>query len=182
MKQFNYNSLSARFYRWFYNQSYMPNNICPYFWKLVLAVVFCIPYGIYLLPAMFKKDTYCRNEEAKEFWAVLFWWSFTILGIGVLLFMMSVPILWLFGINVSNSEHNQIQEVIIGTAIWTALIIILIARYIHVYKHNKRYKESFTRPKRGPSVIGTWISDFYHKRCSIITWSNPNTQENGTDN
>jgi len=33
----NYNSLTARLYREFFNTEEMPNSLCPYFWKMILA-------------------------------------------------------------------------------------------------------------------------------------------------
>lgn len=47
----NKNSFSARLYRWFYcvNEYNMPNNLCPYAWKLFVMWITIIPYLIFSL-------------------------------------------------------------------------------------------------------------------------------------
>jgi len=42
----NTNSLLAQIYRSFYEVGYMPDNLCSYFWKLIIA---CIFYPFYLI-------------------------------------------------------------------------------------------------------------------------------------
>lgn len=44
------NSLSARLYRYFYETNKMPNSLCTYFWKLVIAYLLIIPLEIIGLP------------------------------------------------------------------------------------------------------------------------------------
>ena len=58
----NKNSISAKLFRWFYRTSELPTNLCPYFWKLVMAYVFAIPVFIISLPyVIVDKDS--RNES-----------------------------------------------------------------------------------------------------------------------
>ena len=40
----NQSSLHARLYRFFYSTDTLPSNLCPYFWKLVVAYICIIPY------------------------------------------------------------------------------------------------------------------------------------------
>ena len=60
----NQNSLSAKLYRWFYKTDTMPTNLCPYFWKLVTAVILSPLFAIYTLPYEIinykrsRRDTY----------------------------------------------------------------------------------------------------------------------------
>lgn len=56
----NYESVSARLYRWFYALD-VPDNIGVYFLKLSLMYVVLLITGIYVLPALFKKDI--RNDN-----------------------------------------------------------------------------------------------------------------------
>lgn len=53
----NKNSFSSKFYKWFYETSILPNNLCPYFWKLLLAWVLVallgIPSMVLLIPFLF---------------------------------------------------------------------------------------------------------------------------------
>lgn len=48
----NSNSLSSKLYRWFYGTNDLPNNFCPYFWKLLLAWVTLIPYALFCTPVI----------------------------------------------------------------------------------------------------------------------------------
>ena len=48
----NSNSISSKLYRWFYGTKELPNNLCPYFWKLVLAWLVLIPYSLVCLPVI----------------------------------------------------------------------------------------------------------------------------------
>lgn len=48
----NYNSITAKIYRWFYRTSNMPSSLCPYFWKMIIALLLAIPLWTLLLPAL----------------------------------------------------------------------------------------------------------------------------------
>lgn len=66
----NPHGLMARLYRNFYNTGGLPNNLCPYFWKLVIAIisfVFVWPVIVInslLSPYYYKKEYY---DDWKEF-------------------------------------------------------------------------------------------------------------------
>ena len=55
--QLDYNSKLARFYRWFYEKDTMPEMLREYIWKIVLALVFCIPYWMLILPTLLVKPS-----------------------------------------------------------------------------------------------------------------------------
>jgi hypothetical protein len=66
----NKNSVSSRLYKWFYGVSEyqgLPNNLCPYFWKVVLMYLTIIPYTLISIPVvvydMFDKQY--ENGERK---------------------------------------------------------------------------------------------------------------------
>jgi hypothetical protein len=64
--ELNLNSLTAKLYRWFYNQYEMPNSLCPYFWKMIIMYVFIIPYSIISLPQIiFELITKERSEAPR---------------------------------------------------------------------------------------------------------------------
>lgn len=46
----NYNSISSKLYRWFYDTNRMPETLCPYFWKLVFAWTLTVILSPLLLP------------------------------------------------------------------------------------------------------------------------------------
>lgn len=53
----------ARLYMEFYNTSDLPNNLCAYFWKLVVAIIFSIP----CYPAMIINALTSKIEWSKAF-------------------------------------------------------------------------------------------------------------------
>lgn len=58
------NSLYGKLYQWFY-LSDLPKSLCPFFWKFILAVLFCIPVFILRIPSMIF-DFYNKKSEKKK--------------------------------------------------------------------------------------------------------------------
>lgn len=50
--QLSSTSTSARLYKWFYDTSRLPSNLCPYFWKQLFMWLAIIPYSILCLPTI----------------------------------------------------------------------------------------------------------------------------------
>lgn len=49
------NSTTVKLYKWFYGVSEnqgLPNNLCPYFWKVVLMYLTIIPYTVFSIPVV----------------------------------------------------------------------------------------------------------------------------------
>lgn len=67
--ELNPHGLMARLYRNFYNTGGLPNNLCPYFWKLIIAIIsFPFVWPAMLLnsftnPYYYKKDYYNDWKE-----------------------------------------------------------------------------------------------------------------------
>jgi hypothetical protein len=50
--EINTNSVWTKLWQWFYGvrTEDLPNNLCPYFWKMLLMILTIIPYTLFCLP------------------------------------------------------------------------------------------------------------------------------------
>jgi len=88
-------SLLSKTYRWFYNTHTMPNNLCEYFWRLVIMVLLIIPSAILSSPINFlgllsKDSNYSHsNLPGPGFvaWVALFLIQSIIVFIVIVLFL-----------------------------------------------------------------------------------------------
>jgi hypothetical protein len=165
----NLDSVSARLYRWFYDKEQMPDNLCPYFWKLVLMWLMILPYMVVTLPVQIR--TKFRQKPIDETIA------YTI-GVYILLAMLVIysilPIHLFFGV-----DGWFIDGALPGSAgLWTVTIALGIFGLIEFlrkkYKKSKRMYDSYGRkiyyPIKKPNIIVEFIKAKYNKYCPKITW------------
>jgi hypothetical protein len=177
----NHNSISARLYRWFYMKEGMPQNLCPYFWKLVIMWILIIPYGLLSLPVIIGKN------EIKE-WGVrplagAFGW-----GILFIIFVAIFPITYLFwGWFDSKTLFGSWQLagifvwsiILIGSVTWG--ILEFIKRGVEKKRHIKEewiydeYGDYVRNPdyvpfEARPNIIKEFIKAKYNKYCPKIDW------------
>lgn len=174
----NQNSISAQLYRWFYGTQQMPSNLCPYFWKLVTAIVFAIPLFIITIPHILM---YRKGEGRDSFSERL--------GIGLvswfIVFMIScmLSLLGLFW-NSPSQDGFWYHMIGIGIICWMFAVGIGIAQLVKYIKEtikNKNYqKENYDengnwipyedRVKRS-NIIVEMIKATYYKYCPKIDWN-----------
>lgn len=175
----NLDSVSARLYRWFYDKEQMPDNLCPYFWKLVLMWLMILPYMVVTLPVQII--TKFRQKPIDETIA------YTI-GVYILLAMLVIylilPIHLFFGV-----DGWFIDGALPGSALlWTVTIALGIYGLIEFlrkkYKKSKRMYDEYGDPYYGydsygrkiyypikkPNIIVEFIKAKYNKYCPKITW------------
>ena len=184
MLEYNYNSLHARIFRWFYNTSFMPN-LCPYFWKSIIMWGLIIPYEVIVLPyqsfflflRLIKKDQiYDKDFEVHG----------SILGhiiiqalIGIYFFLLSC----IKGFNKNLSPYEFIGFMTIVFTVIMSIVWFLInfqsnrrekllnewisknGKYPLNNEHLKSYK---TFRKNNLLVDG--IKSWYKKSCPKIKW------------
>jgi hypothetical protein len=159
------NSISAKLYRWFYNQQTMPESLCPYFWKLLLMWVFILPYAIISLPTIWAKQRQYYTTFEK-FGVGLFAWFL----LGMVICMLSWVGL-LFFEPVKDSFWWSILAV--GMAGWIAILGVGIALFIEKleYRNIERDEYGFIiRKQKKESIIVVFIKAKYNKYCPKITW------------
>jgi len=170
----NFNSNSAKLYRWFYATTQMPQSLCPYFWKLVLMWVFILPYTILSLPLILMdlKDPESRSMAERPGMGFIIWFI-----LGMLICMIS----W-FGLFFATPSKNGVWVNVLGVGAigWLASIVL---GSIELYKwakekwenRNVKYDENGYRiwakpePKQ-PSILVEFVKAKYNKYCPKIDW------------
>lgn len=176
----NANSLNAKLYCWFYGVgSYeLPNNLCPYFWKLVLAWILVLPYGLLCTPFILTHELFSesyRNGDS-EFGERI--------GISVIMYIMLYG-LFALGVAVgalftTYAKGGFFYMVLPGGIIlWIALTGIGIYQGVKALvqklrKPKKVYDENGYRiyPEKKPNLVVEFVKAKYNKYCPKITWTN----------
>jgi len=158
----NQNSLSAKLYRWFYKTDTMPTNLCPYFWKLVTAVILSPLLAIYTLPYEIinykrrRRDTYSNMlGESLSCWIL----------IAAIISMIS-PLGFFFYMPDTDSLLWVIMGV--GCILWGSLILGGIGWGI--YETVKYLKSKNSNTEKTDNIIVEMVKAKYHKYCPKIDW------------
>lgn len=177
----NANSLNAKLYCWFYGKSsyHLPNNLCPYFWKLVLAWALLVPYSLFCTLYILTHeifDTKYENGDHKtgERMGI----SLMLNGILFLLFLMINVIVRIF---VAYDPKSVFSE-LLGPGIMVWVIVIGFGLYYGVKALVERIKESRIprdengyriypeyKPKK-PNLIVEFVKAKYGQYCPKIDW------------
>jgi hypothetical protein len=158
----NQNSLSAKLYRWFYKTNTMPTNLCPYFWKLVTAVILSPLFAICTLPYEIinykrrRRDTYSDMlGTSTAYWCLI---------AGVIC-MISTLGLFFYIPNKSSLLWIMIS---VGLICWASLILVGIIWGIFAtvkYLESKKSDDEKT-----DNIIVEMVKAKYHKYCPKINW------------
>lgn len=158
----NQNSLSAKLYRWFYKTDTMPTNLCPYFWKLVTAVIFGLPVAILTVPYMviyYKDDS--RNSFGERIGISLVIW----LLIAAVICMISTLGLFFY---IPNKSSLLWVMMAVGFCLWSCLILVGITWAIA--KTVKYLESKKSDDEKTDNIIVEMVKAKYHKYCPKIDW------------
>ena len=178
----NQNSISSKLYRWFYGTKELPTNLCPYFWKLVLAWLVLVPYSLVCLPVILteiynKKYSYTDNSTGKRIGlsAIIYIMIFFIL-------CMITTISWFFILLEKDSFYGFMGT--IGGLLWVTSIVIGIIEGAKALKErNQRRKIKYD--ERGNRIwdeskeektylVVEFVKAKYNKYCPKIDWVDKN--------
>lgn len=160
----NHNSISAKLYRWFYGTNVMPNNLCPYFWKLVIAYTFALPVLILSLPYIIvDKDNSMDTLTNRIIKGIILY--------GML--FLAICMLSVFGLFFVLPENDGLYFIMVttGVGLWIPCVVFgltyLISKLFEKWKERKynRYPEE---PKT--NIIVEMVKAKYHKYCPKIDW------------
>jgi hypothetical protein len=158
----NQNSLSAKLYRWFYKTDTMPTNLCPYFWRLVTAVILSPLLAIYTLP--YEIINYKRRR----------WDTYgDMLGISLSCWCLIAAIISMIsslGFFFYIPDKSSLLEVIMGVGciFWGCLILVGIIWGIIKTKEYLQSKKS--DDEKTDNIIVEMVKAKYHKYCPKIDW------------
>lgn len=155
----NYNSLNARLYRWFYCTNNMPDNLCPYFWKLALSVLLFIPAFVLRLPVTIINLTSYEEPDNKlgTCIGVSFAMWFVVLFVGHFIYG-NIHLIKYWMQTYSYDSYAATVTGVVDSLIVLVLIFYYRTRKKRVYREQK------------PSIIGEFIRAKYGKYCPKITW------------
>lgn len=177
------NSFSAKLYRWFFMTAEMPSNLCPYFWKLVLAFVLAIPV---LLATLFYQILYFRksfpepaDSPLERFFIGLFLWGMLFLAFCSL---SPLVLIWF-----TPEEKSLLWNVIgSGFAVWASGAVIgiwVLIKHLKEKKDDRKYRknsydkngnwipyEDRIKEKRS-NILVEFFKAKYNKYCPKIDWN-----------
>ena len=160
----NKNSISAKLFRWFYETKELPTNLCPYFWKLVMAYVFAIPLFIIPLPyVIINKDT-CNESPGNRIWGGFVCWFILFSLITAL-----TPIMLFWYTPVKDSFLEIL--IIYGFFVWAAGLLIGIIWFIHYLGEKIKERRNLPKKEKRSNIIVEMVKATYYKYCPKIDWN-----------
>ena len=160
----NKNSISAKLFRWFYRTSELPTNLCPYFWKLVIAYVFAIPVFIISLPyVIVDKDS--RNQSLGERIGLGFFCWFIL----SLLIASLTPIILFWHTPVKGSLLESLIHY--GFAVWVAGLFIGVMWFIHHLGEKIKERRNLPKEEKRSNIVVEMVKATYYKYCPKIDWN-----------
>jgi len=175
----NQNSVSAKLYKWFYGVSEyqgLPNNLCPYFWKVVLMYLTIIPYTLFSIPVvvydMFDKGYDNGDRKTGERLGVS-------LGVYIALFILTTLISAILALFIKVEKDTLFVHLVVGGCLfWTVLIVIGVIEGIKYLKEysttNKSYyseeENKWVYKKTKVNMTAEFIKAKYNKYCPKIDW------------
>ena len=148
-------------YVWLWNYTYdtrLPNNLCPFFWKLVLAIILFIPNVILRLPVnvlrIFDKDIEVESGMGAFVWLLF-------ISVTLITYALFHWILWL----VDAYSYNSGAASAGGFAV---TFIILFSLYHYLLESNtpNELKSKFIQN----NILITYTKSVYNKHCPKINW------------
>jgi hypothetical protein len=161
----NKNSISCRLYKYFWDEvNYeLPKNLCPYFWKLVIAYIFIVPLALLALPYLLYKLIFDRDHDYVN--------MFVKAVAGLLIYALIVALLLVVVAHIIAFTK--------GGAVWVIVIItwiaptVLFIRWcvlgIYYKIQEKKGEKEYTEPQ--PNILVEFIKAKYHKYCPKIDWN-----------
>lgn len=164
----NLNSNSAKLYRWFYGKEYMPSNLCPYFWKLVVVYIFALPLLVLTLPYIIL-NLIIGDDDPDTINSRILASVFMYMAAYLVIAMLS-PIMLLF-MKFPKHGTSYLHDLIVqGLSAWLVAIVAGIIYLIKVMydKHNSNKFEE--KPYKKPNIVIEMVKAKYNKYCPKIDW------------
>jgi hypothetical protein len=151
------NSWHARLYKWTYD-SELSSSLCPYFWKILIAVLWFIPSVILSIPIIVldkvQKSTVTLDPQERNILGFVIW----LLSIGCTIALIGVITMFgaIFGLVAWNSLSMAVA-LLICVAMPVLFIMCLIRR-------------SEYRSEKKPNIFTEFIKAKYNNYCPKIDW------------
>ena len=160
----NKNSISAKLFRWFYRTSELPTNLCPYFWKLVMAYVFAIPLFIISLPYVIIDKDSCNKSLGNRIGIGFACW----LGLFLLIAALT-PIMLFWHTPVKDSLLETLM--IYGFFELAAGLTIGVMWFIRHLGEKIKERRNLPKEEKHSNIIVEMVKATYYKYCPKIDWN-----------
>ena len=181
----NKNSVTSRLYKWFYGVSEwqgLPNNLCPYFWKVVLMYLTFIPYVLFSIPVVVY-DLFDKQYENGERGTGERLGVSCGVYIGILLVTSLITAIAGFFTPIETKSFWEFCQ-ILGCMVWLGLIVIGIIegiKYLREYSTTDKsyYSETENKwvyEKTKVNLTTEFIKAKYNKYCPKIDWVGNDTR------
>ena len=151
---------------WLWNYTYpdtVPNNLCPYFWKTIAAMLLFIPNIIFRIPVVILSLFFSKNAKFEQ--------NDGRTGIGILIYIILAAaifviiflynyLLWLFNAHSYDSVFATLGgiELLIG--------LFFLIRYFWL---ENRIGNTIAHTASNNMVVN-YTQAWYHKHCPRINW------------
>lgn len=149
-------------YLWNYTYSEsVPNNLCPLFWKLVVAILLFIPNVIFRIPTVIANSFYSEHNKIID----------ARTGLGILMYMLIICViailLWIYNfiLYMFNAYSYDNEFAFLGGVVLFAGLFFLIRYYWLKKDVGYTIKETTTN-----NIIVNYASSWYNKHCPKINW------------
>lgn len=157
---------------WLWNYTYsenVPNNLCPLFWKLVIAILLFIPNVIFRIPTNIynacQKHDWNLIEEGRTGMGIL---GYVFTGaIGFTIWLKYNYILWLF----NAYSYDSLAATFGGMFIYIAIFLIIRYFWLEHNTGNKIENVADTiKEKASNNIVINYTKAWYNNHCPKINW------------
>ena len=164
----NKNSISAKLFRWFYETKELPTNLCPYFWKLVVAYLFAIPLFIISLPYVIINKPSLIESFGNRIWGGFIYWVMLFVLIATL---SPIMLFWYTPVK----DSLLISLIGCGFLLWVVGLLFGAIKFIQ-YLNEKSLKriwqsENLQKKEKRTNIIVEMVKATYYKYCPKIDWN-----------
>ncbi len=151
------NAKLTKLYLWFYDEMEfeLPNNLCPYFWKVV-GMIFCIiPYTIICIPGIIVNKT-TKGGFSRFPVSVMIY-------LGIFIFFALMTPIYSFFSSVHYPKGTLGHALsIFGGIVWLVIFIIFIWWVTDKFTEKKKDKS--------PNILVEFVKATYNKYCPKLEW------------
>lgn len=157
--QLQTSSWHSRLYTFTYSKM-LPQSLCPYFWKLVLAMVLFIPLTILYLPLIilrlvfefnyFRYPTYFKGKDLRFMW-------------------LSNAICWDLIWIIRGFIHKEWKVLLF---LFVAILIVTFVVIVTANLFEPKPKKIKPKKEKEPGILTEFIKAKYNRYCPKIYWQN----------
>lgn len=166
----NKKSLHAKLYRFTYTGD-LPENLCPYFWRLVFGFLVLIPNFVIQFPSLIKGKIKTSWKEPNCYWnrrcGAEIWLSL----VPITIYLVST---WNLIKAAFNTYYYDYELANVGLAINSIILLIALAFILCVLVEEGKLDFILNRNKEKseakPNIIVEFIKAKYNRYCPKIDW------------